>query len=181
MPLNADWARIRRDRLSFVTRLATRFILRAKSCGINLEPDHIDQKHLARSIEEIVDEYLECLIDYKTQNGYEQTERIQPSKVAALLAFIVAYRAPIRTGTEKTLSWEASIANAYFAWRIIQVLLRIDGERISDEFLEYLIRSLHNIDKQGNSQQRFREDWAIPLTEAMQDAYGLRARLEDIG
>lgn len=179
--MDADLERIRKARRELVLRNANELISRFKTFGIKLKADHVDRRFLGQAIDDIAEEYVNALVAYKVRNGYADGDRVQPTKIAAFLSNIIARKRPIRTGSG-TVSLEASLANAYLSWRIIQVLLHIDVQKAGNEFVEHLVRSLHHIDTNSGNQIQFQEDWMVLLMEAMIDAYGRRhAYGQDVG
>lgn len=131
-----------------------------------------------------IQEYVDLLKDYKARNGYGPEERVQPTKIAAFLGLLVASRCPIRMRStlerpENCKTFDAVIANAYLAWRVIHSLLRINVAKMGDDQMEYLIRCLHNVDSNYGDTNSFVEDWGIMLMEAMCDAWGKRLSFED--
>lgn len=179
MPNLDDWERIRRDRTSLLNRCAGEVISQAPHIKLKFVRADVDQQALQRDIEWIVQEYLDLLKAYKQKNLYGPDERVQPTKIAAFLGLLVASKCPIRMRStlerqESYKTFDAIIANAYLAWRVIQSLLRIDCGKMGDDQVEYLIRCLHNVERNSGDQPGFVEDWGIMLMESMCSAWGKR-------
>lgn len=93
-------------------------------------------------IQEIVDLYFELLDEYRGMNDYDNHGRfVGRDKLSSLTAYAIMAHLPFYSGTGRTSTLYAGMANEVFAYRICTILLHIREKEVPSMVKEM---ALHN-------------------------------------